>query len=73
MNEDQQTFTLVGKLTAYKVLFCETEHNGWDVFSIFEIDQAILDIGELIYNFANEGWKKNVRRHYKDDFLIIMC
>jgi hypothetical protein len=28
MNENQQTFTLVGRLAAYNVLLGEAEHNG---------------------------------------------
>jgi GNAT superfamily N-acetyltransferase len=69
MNEDQQTLTLVGRLAAYKVLLREAEHNGWDAFSIFDVDQATMNVGDHIYDVAKDDWDKKVRSHYKDDLF----
>jgi hypothetical protein len=67
VNEDEQTFALVGKLAAYKVLLGEAGHNGCDAFTILEVDRAILDIGEQIFDFATDDWNNQVRRHDKAD------
>jgi GNAT superfamily N-acetyltransferase len=67
LNEDQQTYTVIGHLSAYKILLGVAEEAGWDAFSIFDVYHYTLEIGEQVYDLQKDTWDDKILKYYDDN------
>lgn len=56
----------IGKLIGKKLLLSEAINYNLDIESIFDNESHTFEIGELIYNFADQDWSENIRDKYDD-------
>jgi len=60
----------IGKVSASKLLMDTGFEGGWDTFSICDVEQLSMDIGQIVYDFKKNDWNESLEKHFDIIFPI---